>query len=172
MDLNNINHLLDKYWEGETSLQDEETLKQYFNNGQVASEHRQFQPLFQYFKEEQDVLISDNFEIKLLERLQNEPEVKVRKLNWIRNIRSIAAVGIILFAAIFAFQKYSQPEDIKDYTLRDNVYIFDDNAEDTDEALAATKLALQLLSGKMKKGSKKATKGLIEVKQAKNRTFK
>ena len=51
MDYKNINNLLEKYWEGESSLQEEETLKQYFNHGTVAPELEQYQSLFQYFKE-------------------------------------------------------------------------------------------------------------------------
>jgi hypothetical protein len=75
MDYKNINHLLEKYWEGETSLQEEETLQQYFNHGNVAPQLEQYQSLFQYFKEEQDVMISDGFEKRLLEQLEKEQKV-------------------------------------------------------------------------------------------------
>lgn len=163
MDYKNINQLLEKYWEGETSIQEEETLKQYFNNGNVAKELLPYQPLFQYFKEEQDVLISDDFEKNFLEKIKNEPEAKVKPLRWMKVIRSIAAVGIILLCSLLAYQNFNQkPVDpFAKYEVQTEK-----------EAIEATKAALLLLSGKMKKGRKKASKGLVEVKEAKRRTFK
>lgn len=171
MEFNNITQLLDKYWEGETSLQEEEQLKQYFSNGKVAPEHLQFQPLFQFFKDEQDVMISDDFEKRLLNQIENEPQSKVRNLNWMHSIRSIAAVGIILLGGVFIFNQINKPAIVNPVAASDDRF---SQYEITDEkeAYEATKAALLLLSGKMKKGTSKASKGLIEVKSAKNRTFK
>lgn len=166
MDYKNINHLLEKYWEGETSLQEEESIKQYFNNGKVAPELEQYKSLFQYFKEEQDVMISDDFEKRLLEQIENEQKVvpaKVRKLSWMTSVRAIAAVGIILMAAVFVFQNMEGEE--KDVWAQYEV-------EDEQEAIEATKAALALLSGKMKKGSKKATKGFSEMKSVTKKALK
>ena len=113
MDYKNINHLLEKYWEGETSLQEEITLQQYFTQDKVAPELEQYQSLFQFFKEEQDVMISDDFEKRFLEQIETTQKVvpaKVRKLSWMTSIRAIAAVGIILMGAVFIFQNL-QPKD-------------------------------------------------------------
>lgn len=167
MDYKNINHLLEKYWEGETSLQEEETIKQYFNNGNVAPELEQFQSLFQYFKEEQDVMISDDFEKRLLNQIENETKVvpaKVRKLSWMTSIRTIAAVGIILMGAVFVFQNINKPVE-RDVWAQYEV-------EDEQAAIEATKAALALLSGKMKKGSKKAIKGFSEMKTVTKKALK
>ncbi len=166
MDYKNINHLLEKYWEGETSLQEEETLQQYFNHGNVAPQLEQFKSLFQYFKEEQDVMISDDFEKRLLEQIENEPKVvsaKVRKLSWMTSIRTIAAVGILLMGAVFVFQNI-EPEKTDVWAKYE--------IEDEQEAIEATKAALALLSGKMKKGSKKATKGFSEMKLVTKKALK
>lgn len=167
MDYKNINHLLEKYWEGETSLQEEETIKQYFNNGSIAPELEQYQPLFQFLKEEQDVMISDDFEKRLLEQIENEPQIKearVRKLPWMTAIRSIAAVGILLLGAFFIFQN-SQDTVEKDVWAEYEI-------QDEQQAIEATKAALALLSGKMKKGSKKATKGFSEMKSVTKKAIK
>ena len=171
MEFNNITKLLDKYWEGETSLQEEEKLKQYFQNENVAQEHQQFQPLFQFFKEEQDVMISDDFEKRLLNQIENEPQAKVRSLDWMRSIRTIAAVGIILLGSIFIFNQINKPAIVNPVAASDDRFS-EYEITDEKEAYEATKAALLLLSGKMKKGTSKASKGLIEIKSAKKRTFK
>ena len=166
MDYKNINHLLEKYWEGETSLQEEETLQQYFNQNNVAPQLEQFKPLFQYFKEEQDVMISDDFEKRLLKQIEKEQKVvpaKVRKLSWMTSIRTIAAVGIMLMGAVFIFQNI-EPEE-KDVWAKYEV-------QDEQEAIEATRAALALLSGKMKKGSKKATKAFSEMKTVTKKALK
>lgn len=166
MEYKNINHLLEKYWEGKTSLQEEETLQQYFNNGNVTPQLEQYQSLFQYFKEEQDVMISDDFEKRLLEQIENEQKAipaKVRKLSWMTSIRTIAAVGILLMGAVFVFQNL-QPKETDVWAKYE--------IEDEQEAIEATKAALALLSGKMKKGSNKAMKGFSDMKSVTKKALK
>ena len=52
--MNNINKILEKYFEGETSLQEEEILHEYFRDGNISEEHKQYAPLFGYFRQERD----------------------------------------------------------------------------------------------------------------------
>ena len=163
MDTNNINRLLEKYWEGESTLQEEATLQEYFNNGNVATEHEEFQSLFQFYADEKEITISDDFEKRLLEKIQNEPQVKIRKINWMRTIRSVAAVGILLVGAFFVFQNISDPVP-PEYKGRKAKVIALVDEGDTEEAMEATKAALELISRKMKKGAEKANEGIVGIK--------
>ena len=47
-----IEDLLDKYFEGETSAEEERKLRAYFTSGRVAEELKVYIPLFTYFEEE------------------------------------------------------------------------------------------------------------------------
>lgn len=51
MELNNIEQLLEKYFEGETSIAEELQLKEYFNSEHVASHLEVHKPLFSYFSQ-------------------------------------------------------------------------------------------------------------------------
>lgn len=51
MELNNIEQLLEKYFEGETSVAEEQQLKEYFNSEHVASDLEVHKPLFSYFSQ-------------------------------------------------------------------------------------------------------------------------
>lgn len=53
-----IQALLDRYWEGETSLEEERRIKAYFNTGSVDERVRAFAPLFGALKEEQSVQLA------------------------------------------------------------------------------------------------------------------
>lgn len=53
--MNHIDELLDRYWAGESSLEEERALKAYFQSGNVAPKHQVFAPLFQAIGEEQQV---------------------------------------------------------------------------------------------------------------------
>ncbi len=50
-----IQDLLDRYWEGETSLQEEQQLKSYFNSGSIDERLLTVAPLFIALREEQKV---------------------------------------------------------------------------------------------------------------------
>ncbi|GHV57404.1 hypothetical protein FACS1894182_06140 [Bacteroidia bacterium] len=51
-DYTNIQELIDKYFEGLTSLKEEETLREYFRGRDIPEEWKAYQPLFRYFSEE------------------------------------------------------------------------------------------------------------------------
>jgi hypothetical protein len=48
----NIDHVLDKYWAGESSIEDEVILKEYFSNDDILETHRPFKELFVFFNEQ------------------------------------------------------------------------------------------------------------------------
>jgi hypothetical protein len=53
--MKNIRILLDRYWEGETTLEEERELKAYFNSGPIAEEFRKEAPFFQALQQEKQV---------------------------------------------------------------------------------------------------------------------
>lgn len=57
MEPSKIEFLLEKYFEAETSINDENVLKEYFSQPNIASHLLQYQPLFSYFKgSKEDIL--------------------------------------------------------------------------------------------------------------------
>lgn len=62
MDINQISVLLNRYFEGETSVKEERILKTYYKSGNVAKEHEAFSELFGYFVEAQAIETSIVFQ--------------------------------------------------------------------------------------------------------------
>lgn len=89
--MENIDKILEKYFEGETSLQEEETLRKYFTSGNIAEKHKVYGPLFGYFELERNK--------------QNDVTTKPkRRISWPYAWSGIAAsIIIILFFKIAVF---------------------------------------------------------------------
>lgn len=148
----NIKELLEKYFEGETSVAEERQLKTYFNNGKVAEEFLPYQDLFQYFKVAKQV--SFQGETASLEG------VKVRTLtprNKVLTWLSIAA-SIALVIGLWFYYPSSQ-EDAKVAEIDWSQY----EPDDPEEALEYTIAAMKLLSSKLNGGAKKAAKELDRI---------
>lgn len=110
MDTNNIKKLIDNYFEGNTSLEEEEILRDYFRQKNTAIELDSYKPIFRFFAEERSV------EKKILE-IDSLPEVhpkisenkRVKMLSWI-SIASVACILIFLGLNFFVHTQKRLPE--------------------------------------------------------------
>ncbi|MBI5914014.1 MAG: hypothetical protein HY842_01440 [Bacteroidetes bacterium] len=142
--------LIEKYFEGETTLEEEARLRSYFNSGQVDEALKEYQPMFRFFASERKISVSGGFDEALLQKL--EPQANVVKMRtWPRHLLRIAAVGAVLVAALVFLQKPNNGQsqqvavDWSKYEITDEQVAYDETVK-----------ALRLLSSKLKKGSKKA----------------
>ena len=153
MDYKTIKKILDKYWEGETSLQEEQLLKDYFNSNQVAKELESFRPLFVYYKKEQEKTSTQSFE-----KLKKKPVVHRLVPTWL-----VAAASIVLVLAVGTFCYLNQSNS--------NTAIFavdettKDTYEDPQKAYEEAKAALMLISKGLNKGMTKTKEGVQKAKQ-------
>jgi hypothetical protein len=166
MDYNNthnIQSLLEKYWEGETSLSEESQLFDYFNSGQVAQELKTFQPMFQYFKAEKAARIeSDDFESRLLAELEASTIVPIRsrRRGIIRTLGRVAAIALLV---LVAYMGYQQASDLSNpLASGEKEYI---PTEEERQAYETTKMALLYVSAKLNKGTKIATDNFKKVQE-------
>ncbi|MEI6554854.1 MAG: hypothetical protein WCL70_04645 [Paludibacter sp.] len=97
-----INELLEKYFHGETTLAEENELKQYFRSENVSEKHALYQPLFAAFDEELKVLPQK----PLAEII---PELKRHRSIW---IQAFAYTGVAAtIAIVFWFQRPNQSQN-------------------------------------------------------------
>jgi len=128
MESDKIEILLDKYFEGETNLAEENELRNYFCSGEVAQHLQQYQSMFGFFLKEKEQTLQ-----------KKEVTTKRHYRAWL----SIAAsIVILLGIGTFTYMNYNNNAASQDLGTYD----------DPEEAFRQTQKALALLSNKVNVG--------------------
>ena len=90
MVLNNIEQLIEKYENGETTLQEEQQLKHYFEQETVAPNLEVYKSMFSYFSQTQKEQFTKDVPL--------QPKKTYTLYKWI----SVAAVAVIMFGIYFS----------------------------------------------------------------------
>jgi hypothetical protein len=121
MDYKYIEQLMERYWNAETTLEEEEILRAFFSQEDIPAELSQYAPLFAYEHAEKTVdVLGEDFDEKMLQMVGEAPRSEERPQAQIISLRerlmplfkSAAVVAIVLTlgnAAQVAFQK--SPEE-------------------------------------------------------------
>lgn len=145
MESHKIQILLEKYFEGETSLQEEKELKHYFSSANVAPEFIQYRDMFGYFEAEKTT--------------ETKTEIVLQKPAFKKQILWMAASIVLMLGIGLSF--YNQQNQAQDLGSFDNPEI----------ALQETQKALNLIAENLNKG-KENIFYLQEYEYNKNRIFK
>lgn len=88
--------LLDKYFAGESSLQEEAQLKQLLQDEQGSAAQQQYQAWFQFLEQETDIQLDDDFDAKIMQKIEASlaPAPVVRKLpiSWMLRVAAVFAL--------------------------------------------------------------------------------
>lgn len=77
MDYKYIDQLLERYWKGETSLNEEEILRSFFSQEDVPAAMKQYQPIFAYEHDEAGKnVLGNDFDQKMMFLIQGEEKVQ------------------------------------------------------------------------------------------------
>ena len=82
MDYKYIKQLLDRYWKGVTTLEEEEILRAFFSQEDVPAELKPYQALFTYEQNEtKEDVVDEDFDQKIMSviEMEKKEEYKVRK---------------------------------------------------------------------------------------------
>ena len=152
METDKIRKLLDKYWEGETSIQEESELQSYFASSHIAEDLLPFQPLFAFYDKKKHVMMDRDVSIPPANS-ENKAGGNVRSLRW---MLQVAASVLILISLFFLKEKTEKAATKQELVLVDTY-------EDPELAYQEVKQALMFLSTKMNKGVKKTSNSLTKM---------
>ena len=135
VDYNHIDELIEKYYDCETTLEEERYLNEYFASDQVANHHKVLIPQFVFYKQEEE-RISDDFNAKMMELLNQEVKKPKKLALFSANFWKYSAAAVILLGIGMA------------YFLSSNSIKVTGNSDMTDDdfAYSETMNAFQLIS--------------------------
>lgn len=128
MDYKYIEQLLERYWNCETSAEEEQILRIFFQQKEIPLYLRTYQPLFSYQKKAEDVKLGEDFDQRILQEIER-PVVKARHLTLYTRFMPLfkAAAMLCLLLTLGGLVKYAAYSDSNEI-----VYIYDqfDNRSD------------------------------------------
>jgi hypothetical protein len=129
MEFSKMEALLEKYFEGETSIAEENELKDYFSSSNVAEHLEQYRPLFGYFVEAKEQKLADNVTLITTKR-------KVAWLSFAASVVVMLGIGTYTY---FNNNTIAKSQELGTY-------------DDPEVALVETQKALAMLSNQVNIG--------------------
>lgn len=130
MDYKYIEQLIESYWDGKTTVQEEEILRAFFAQSTVPAELERYRSLFEYEAEQSRTeRLGTDFDERLcqlagVETEDKEPAVRARRVSFISRLRPLthaaAAVAVVALVATGAQYAFNQ---------QDKTPVWDYNAE-------------------------------------------
>lgn len=153
MDSNKIDALLNKYWNCETSLEEEQQLRDYFKRGDIPEQLKEAASLFRYFELQKKKSLNDvSFDSQILAKTR--PAGKGVMMKVVYNAMRIAAGLLVVVMAVWFIRERVRAVDNDDTASTEVV----DTYDDPKIALEETKKALLMISksfGRAKEETKK-----------------
>jgi hypothetical protein len=136
MDSKKIEELLNKYWNCESSLEEEQQLREYFRNQDIPQQWSETASLFRYFDAHKKKELNDiSFERSVIEKVQAKKKGKIHSL--VFNTMRIAAGITVLMVAIWFVREEVRKSDPQEIV---------DTYDDPKLAFEETKKALKMIS--------------------------
>jgi thiamine kinase-like enzyme len=130
MEINKIEELIEKYLEGNTSLQEENVLKTFFLSQNIPSHLNQYKAVFSYYSQSKKETTKEIILPK-----------KHKSIKW---IRIAASVFLVTMIASYLYQNTTKKEDLGTF-------------DTPEEAFVETHKALQLVASNINSGMKNAS---------------
>lgn len=111
MDYNQLETLIKKYWDCETSLEEEERLREWFRTHEVPERFRETAKLFSYFDEQRQKATDKQFDAKVLTNLQSKSKGKTVNL-WQTSLKIAAGIAVVAASIFFVRQELIEKHDI------------------------------------------------------------
>lgn len=155
MDYNHISKLLERYFEGETTLQEEKQLRRYFVEEQVAAEHEPYRDMFRFFTAEQKAGFQG--EIRQLDGIGQEKSYRKRRFRIHPVFWRAAAVVAIGMSAWWLYPEQEASTTTIDWTKYEPAT--------PEEAFRIASGALMSASVKLNSGARQAAQKVSEVQK-------
>lgn len=142
MDSKRLDELLNKYWNCQTSLDEEQELRRYFSKNQVPEEVLPAASLFRYFEEQRNQTAQKDFNLAVLSKLKKANRIRTGKLRVLvrYSLQIAAGIAVLVVAVFLVRQELRKP----DRPAGNGELV--DTFDDPNRAFEETKKALEMIS--------------------------
>ncbi len=161
MDYDNIPILLDKYFEGSSSLKEEAQLKAFFAQDEISEELAVYRPLFQWQAAEQEIQLPAEFEANILATIQQQDRPGILRRLLLHPMSQAAAVVFLTMGMWWAYKTETNTAIAESSTINWAAY----EPETPEEALSITKEAMIMISQELNKGTSRVAKEVVKIRQ-------
>lgn len=151
MDYKYIEQLLERYWECQTTLEEESILRAFFAQKDLPAHLERFRPLFAYETEQKETGLGKDFDERILNKI-NGREVSARRNTLIYRLRPLyraaAAVAIIFTLGMAAQHSFSTDNEQGETTY--NYASYKDTYTDPQAAYEQVASALKEVSSSLR----------------------
>lgn len=148
MDCERTELLLEKFWDCETSPEEEKKLRLFFNETKDLPSHLlQYRELFVYQEEEGKLALDESFDQRILAKISGKKKIGLHNSRWIGGI----AASLLLIAGLCVLIQRQQGEA--------------DTYETPEQALAEVQRALSFVSKEMNQGRKIVEDNIVQMQK-------
>lgn len=159
MDYKYIEQLLNRYWECETSPQEESILKAFFSQEEIPDELKRYKSLFEYEQKQASLHLGDDFDERVLAAIGQTSEsnnqtapgakhVSVEHITLSRRLRPLfraaAAVAIVTLLGTAAQHSFTSPSNEAPNGWDYNQSAYKDSYQDPQKAYEASMQTLEM----------------------------
>ena len=151
MDYKYIEQLLERYWQCDTSVEEEAILRFFFSQSSIPSYLMPYKKLFSEERQLQKAQLSADFDERLLSQIQTQEKIKAKKTTWTNRLmplyKAVASIAIILTLGNAAQSSFRQADETiqSDY----NYESYEDSYKDPQTAYNQVSEALQMVSQRL-----------------------
>ncbi len=149
MDFNEAKVLLEKYWNCETSLEEEGLLRSYFQQEEIPDELKKYEELFRFFSEEREKELNQDFDDKMMTLVKNRKNHGSQR--YLIIMYKVAAAILLVLSFFVIHERFIR---VKDQAKK----VVVDTFSDPEKALEETKRVLYFVSEKLNKGKEEVSR--------------
>jgi hypothetical protein len=162
--MNNIEEILEKYWNAESSIEEENVLKAYFNSDNVSEGHLPFKSFFTFIDKEVALRSDFNPLAKLdaikLEKVEQVKEARV--ISFANRWKAVAAILIFSLVSLWAVNFFLKPAEVEQEVVSTKkARIIEIN--DIDEAKLYTEDAVNLIASLLQSSTNQVVTGMEAI---------
>lgn len=152
MDYKYIEQLIERYWNCETSVEEEQILRSFFSQKDVPAHLLRYKDLFTFENHENKIGLSEDFDRKLLAEIE-KPTVKARRISLYRRMmpmfKAAAAIALVVLLGKAAQNSF----DDKDNAATQTAQNYHETYSDPKQAYEHVSSALKIVSETMNEGT-------------------